>query len=79
MTDYLNPIDRSNPFLTTPPIVIAVRHVRVTVANEVVVEDGNALPRHLMRIDAHRVYPRLQIDGPLERNVPDNGQRKKAF
>jgi hypothetical protein len=79
MTNYVNPIDQPNPFLTTPPIVLVVRHVRVTGLGEVVVEDANTLPRFLMRVDANRVYPRQQIDAPSFRNIPQNDQKKKAF
>ena len=79
MTNYVNPIDQPNPFLTTPPIVLVVRHVRVTGLGEVVVEDANTLPRFLMRVDATRVYPRQQVDAPMTRNVPESGERKKAF
>ena len=76
---YFDPINVSNPFLTTPPIVMVVRHVRVTGMSEVVVEDANTLPRFTMRVDAHRVFPRPLVDAPPTRNVPEHGQRKKAF
>jgi hypothetical protein len=79
MTDYINPIDQPNPFLTTPPIVLVVRHVRITAALEVVVEDANTLPRFLMRVDATRVYPKPQVVAPMTRNIPEHGERKKAF
>jgi hypothetical protein len=79
MAIYLDPIDQPNPFLTTPPIVLVVRHVRVTGLGEVVVEDANTLPRFVMRVDAHRVYPRPQNAAPPQRNIPEHGERKKAF
>lgn len=79
MATYVNPIDQPNPFLTTQPIVLVVRHVRITAAGEVVVEDANTLPRFLMRVDAHRVYPIPQVGAPSARNIPEHGQRKKAF
>jgi hypothetical protein len=79
MTNYVNPIDQPNPFLTTPPVVLVVRHVRITGLGETVVEDANTLPRFLMRVDANRVYPRPQINVPSARNVPQNDQKKKAF
>jgi len=76
---YFDPISEPNPFLTTPPIVLVVRHVRITGADEVVVEDANTLYRYLMRVDAHRVFPRPLIDAPPVRNIPEHGMRKKAF
>lgn len=79
MTDYLNPLSVPNPFFTTPPIVIVVRHVRRTTASEVVAEDANSLPRYLMRIDQQRVQPRPMIKAPPERNIPEHGARKKTF
>ena len=79
MSGYLDPIDQPNPFLTTPPIVLVVRHVRITGIGEVVVEDANTLPRFIRRIDATRVYPRPQVAGPPQRNIPENGEKKKAF
>ena len=77
--NYTFAIDQPNPFLTTPPIVLAVRHVRLTPAGELVVENANELPRYLMRVDAHRVFPHPQVDAPTARNIPENGRRKKAF
>lgn len=76
---YFDPIGTPNPFLTTPPIVLVARNVRLTGLGEVVVEAANALPRFLMRVDAHRVFPQPQSGAPPERNIPDHGQRKKAY
>ena len=76
---YFDPIGTPNPFLTTPLIVLVARNVRITGLDEVVVEDANALPRFLMRVDAHRVFPHPQNSAPPERNIPEHGQRKKAY
>jgi hypothetical protein len=77
--DYNNPIGQPNPFFTTPPIVLVVRHVRLTAANELVAEDAQALPRHLMRADYHRVQPLPIVNAPVQRNYPEHGIKKKAY
>jgi hypothetical protein len=40
-------------FLSTPPAVLVVRHVRFTAAGETVAEDPNNLVRHLVRFAPH--------------------------
>lgn len=77
--NYANPPSTPSPFLTTPPIVMVVRHVRITPSGDVVAEDSNALPRHLRRIDQTRVFPRPLAGSPVARNIPEHGMRKKDF
>ena len=79
MTAYSNPVGTPNPFLTTPPIVIVVRHVRHTGAGETVVESTDTLVRHLMRADQHRVFPLPIVTAPNQRNIPEHGVKKKAY
>jgi hypothetical protein len=79
MASYANPIDQPNPFLTSPLLVLAVRHVRLLPSGETVIEDADALPKHLVRIDYHRVYPAPRTGAPGHRNYPEHGTRMKAY
>jgi hypothetical protein len=79
MAVYLNPLSLPNAFLQSPPVVLVVRHVRVTAASETIAEDANALVRYLRRIDGHRAYPQPLVRGPQQRNIPDNSTAKKPY
>ncbi len=75
MAQYPNPIGKPNPFFTKQPVVYAVRHVRVTSNNEIVVENANNLPRQLYRIVSYKAYPQRTQRPPEQRNIPENNHK----
>ncbi len=80
MARYISSPDRPNPFLTNPPAVVVVRHVRITQGNEVVAEDPNTLVRHLVRVDYNRVFPRRLTAAAPERTHPEaSGSAKEPY
>jgi len=68
-----------NPFFTNPPIVLVVRHVRVTGSGEVVAEDANDLHRYTYRSFNTRVFPQRLATQAAQRDIPNVGQQKISF
>jgi hypothetical protein len=79
MASYQNNPAGVNPFFTNPPLVMVVRHVRVTGAGEIVAEDPNTLPRYMVRAVGTRTYPQRQTPVPVARNIPNAGNQKTTF
>lgn len=74
-----NPNPPANLFLANPPVVLVVRHVRVTGAGEVVAEDANNLPRVFARQVMPRGFPQRMTQQSTKREIPNVGGLLVAY
>lgn len=79
MASYDNNPASANPFFSNPPVVMVVRHVRITGSGEIVKEDPNALTRYLMRASKMRTLPQMPMPNNSPRNFPNIGNKKESF
>lgn len=79
MSGPTNPTPNGNPFLANPPVVMVVRHVRITGSGEVVAENANNLPRYFAREVQPRAFPQRMTTQAVARTFPNVGNTKKPF